>query len=139
MSVRAQGGRPGVDEEAKCGGSQGGGLSSNGSAICQWCCPQHQPTASYPPAWSVLWRRTRQPTAKRNPSVLQPPDKLGTGFMIVRRDVGGNIDRLAACAATKPEAYQADVFQVGAALLHASLPRQCAPFLPSLQSSSMFR
>lgn len=37
-------------------------------------------------------------------------DKLGTGFSLVKYDVGGNIDRLAACAATKPEAYQADVF-----------------------------
>lgn len=27
---------------------------------------------------------------------------------MVKYDVGGNIDRLAACAATKPEAYQAD-------------------------------
>lgn len=43
-------------------------------------------------------------------SVLPIVDKLGTGFSLVKYDVGGNIDRLAACAATKPEAYQADVF-----------------------------
>lgn len=30
--------------------------------------------------------------------------------MIVKHDVGGNIDRLATCAATKPDVYQADVF-----------------------------
>lgn len=41
-------------------------------------------------------------------SVLPIVDKLGTGFSLVKYDVGGNIDRLAACAATKPEAYQAD-------------------------------
>ena len=32
--------------------------------------------------------------------------------MIVRSDVGGNISRLADRAAQRPEAYQADVFQM---------------------------
>ena len=47
---------------------------------------------------------------------LAAADKLGTGFMIVKHDVGGNIDRLATCAATKPDVYQADVFAMVRAL-----------------------
>lgn len=45
-------------------------------------------------------------------SVLPIVGKLGTGFGLVKHDVGGNIDRLAACAATKTDAYLPDVFQM---------------------------
>ncbi|KAL4855989.1 Importin beta-like SAD2 [Chlorella vulgaris] len=45
-------------------------------------------------------------------SILPIVDKLGTGFALVKHDVGGNIDRLATCAATKPEAYGHDAFQM---------------------------
>ena len=38
--------------------------------------------------------------------------KLGTGFAIVKSDVGGNIDRLATRAATQPDIYNADIFQI---------------------------
>lgn len=38
--------------------------------------------------------------------------KLGTGFSLVKMDVGGNIDRLADRAATNPEAYNPDIFQI---------------------------
>ena len=47
---------------------------------------------------------------------LTPADKLGTGFALVRHDVGGNIERLAACAAAASgdaaAAYAGDVFQM---------------------------
>lgn len=39
-------------------------------------------------------------------------EKLGTGFAIVKSDVGGNIDRLATRAATNPTSYQPDIFQI---------------------------
>lgn len=55
-------------------------------------------------------RTAAQPPAHRLP--LCCADKLGTGFGLVKHDVGGNIDRLASCAATKPEVYQADAFQM---------------------------
>ena len=41
------------------------------------------------------------------PAVLLPADKFGTGFTIVRSDIGGNIDRLAAAHAKDPERYGA--------------------------------
>jgi len=37
---------------------------------------------------------------------------MGTGFALVKIDVGGNIDRLSTCAATKPEIYDPDLFQI---------------------------
>ena len=37
---------------------------------------------------------------------------MGTGFAIVKHDVGGNIDRLAACQARNPAAYDPDLFQM---------------------------
>jgi hypothetical protein len=37
---------------------------------------------------------------------------MGPGFSIVRSDVGGNIDRLSAAAAIKPEVYAHDIFQI---------------------------
>ncbi|GAB4818195.1 hypothetical protein N2152v2_005241 [Parachlorella kessleri] len=39
-------------------------------------------------------------------------EKLGTGFALVKSDVGGNIDRLATRAATNPAAYEPDIFQM---------------------------
>lgn len=39
-------------------------------------------------------------------------EKLGTGFALVKSDVGGNIDRLATRAATSPTAYDLDIFQI---------------------------
>ncbi|KAL6785533.1 hypothetical protein ACKKBF_B00675 [Auxenochlorella protothecoides x Auxenochlorella symbiontica] len=44
--------------------------------------------------------------------VLQAVDHLGTGFMLVKSDVGGNIDRLARSAATNPERYDADILVI---------------------------
>lgn len=38
--------------------------------------------------------------------------KLGTGFGLVKSDVGGNIDRLATRAATLPDLYNPDIFQI---------------------------
>ena len=38
--------------------------------------------------------------------------KLGTGFGLVKSDVGGNIDRLATRAATQPDRYNPDIFQI---------------------------
>ncbi|PSC73205.1 pleckstrin homology domain-containing family A member 8-like [Micractinium conductrix] len=43
-------------------------------------------------------------------SVLPIVEKMGTGFGLVKHDVGGNIDRVAARAAAKPAEYEADVF-----------------------------
>lgn len=38
--------------------------------------------------------------------------KLGTGFVLVKSDIGGNIDRLAKRAAVKPEVYYPDIYQI---------------------------
>jgi hypothetical protein len=43
---------------------------------------------------------------------MRRAEKLGTGFGLVRIDVGGNVDRLAARAATDPARFNADVFQI---------------------------
>ena len=75
---------------------------------------------------ALVPRRRSPPPASRHEPALCPAaaDKLGTGFMIVKHDVGGNIDRLATCAATKPDVYQADVFAMVrlAAWLRARIP-----------------
>lgn len=39
-------------------------------------------------------------------------DHLGTGFLLVKSDVGGNIDRLAARASTNPSKYSEDVYAI---------------------------
>jgi Glycolipid transfer protein (GLTP) len=44
--------------------------------------------------------------------VLEVVDKLGTGIMQVMSDVGGNVDRLAAQAATNPGRYDSNVFTI---------------------------
>jgi Ca2+:H+ antiporter len=69
------------------------------------------------PIWVAAGPRAQLCARRRPPPPATPrilaraaADKLGTGFMIVKHDVGGNIDRLATCAATKPDEYQADVF-----------------------------
>ena len=54
-----------------------------------------------------------------SPAAASLAEKLGTGFALVKSDVGGNIDRLASRAATNPAAYEPDLFQMvgGGALL----------------------
>lgn len=37
---------------------------------------------------------------------------MGTGFALVKSDVGGNIDRLADKAATQPDIYNPDIYQM---------------------------
>lgn len=37
--------------------------------------------------------------------MVRPADKFGTGFSLVRSDIGGNIDRLAAAQAKDPAKY----------------------------------
>ncbi|KAK2079908.1 hypothetical protein QBZ16_002303 [Prototheca wickerhamii] len=44
--------------------------------------------------------------------VLQAVDHLGTGFLLVKSDVGGNIDRLAARASTNPSKYSENVYAI---------------------------
>ncbi|KAH7619947.1 hypothetical protein Ndes2526B_g05192 [Nannochloris sp. 'desiccata'] len=44
--------------------------------------------------------------------ILPVVGKLGTGFGLVKSDVGGNIDRLATRAATQPDLYNPDIFQI---------------------------
>ena len=39
-------------------------------------------------------------------------DHLGTGFLLVKSDVGGNIDRLAARASTNPSKYSENVYAI---------------------------
>jgi hypothetical protein len=59
------------------------------------------------------WRTTHQNSRECLwHCVVRTAEKLGTGFALVKHDVGGNIDRLAACAATKPAAYEPDAFQM---------------------------
>lgn len=41
-----------------------------------------------------------------------PVDKLGSGFILVQRDIGGNIDRLRSKAATDPPRFDADIFNL---------------------------
>lgn len=52
-----------------------------------------------------------KPLQARSPPAPRA-EKLGTAFALVKKDVGGNIDRLAARAATNPAAYDPDVFQM---------------------------
>lgn len=52
-----------------------------------------------------------KPLQARSPPAPRA-EKLGTAFALVKKDVGGNIDRLAARAATNPAAYDTDVFQM---------------------------
>ena len=70
------------------------------------------PVAAGDPRAGVTALRRRRPLLPLNHPPRLPADKLGTGFALVRHDVGGNIERLATCAATKPAEYEADVFQM---------------------------
>lgn len=72
--------------------------------------PSQVRPASKPAALAA--RRRRRSCCVRNRSCPCAAEKLGTGFALVKHDVGGNIDRLAACAATNPEAYERDAFQM---------------------------
>ena len=64
-------------------------------------------SSSLPPA-----RHSHLSTSSSPAASLLCAEKLGTGFALVKSDVGGNIDRLATRAATNPVAYEPDVFQI---------------------------
>ncbi len=74
---------------------------------CNHRCPPPRSLFQTPTITTLLFLISPSPS-----SLPISTAKLGTGFVIVKSDVGGNIDRLATRAATQPQRYDPDIFQI---------------------------